>query len=219
LGVLKDKKSPNQRLYLPVLTETILNDNDISTTFESNMPMSYHSTFNQFLNSLVKEGSHVKYVHTKQIDSYVQQEGFGKVRKTVDQNTGKVLYLPNLDDTFFNEDSNWRSKRIFSQCEIRLSDISESRNKMCNSLMLVLEKQSKDDSSATERQKDRLTYTLDPFQIDLTQVISSKVYVISFRIMCLLKSCTSLKLNLQILRVLCMKFYMVRHIQNEQWNT
>jgi hypothetical protein len=46
--------------------------------------------------------------------------------------------------------------------------------------MLVLEKHSKDDSSAAERQKDRLTYTLDPFQIDLTQVKTSKVPILFY---------------------------------------
>ncbi|KAI8895904.1 CYTH-like domain-containing protein, partial [Globomyces pollinis-pini] len=166
LGIITDKHT-QRRIQLPVQSETSNNvlfnikvfKNDRNQCFfKSDMTMAQHACFNQLLNSLVNPNSKVKYVHLKEIDQFYNIRGIGKVRQTIDQKSKKIkncilktkvenleIYMPN------------------SQLDCRISVNIETQ------LTLPEELKSPD----FERQKDRVSYSLSPFQIDLTQVKSN----------------------------------------------
>ena len=55
LGAIVDKNT-RQRIYLPVITECILDDVDF-VTFESSVPLQSHKGFNALLNGEVEKGA------------------------------------------------------------------------------------------------------------------------------------------------------------------
>lgn len=59
-------------------------------TFDSCMSMKQHKSFNDLLNKNVTEESKVKYVHLREIDQFLNIQGIGKVRRTLDEKTREV---------------------------------------------------------------------------------------------------------------------------------
>nr|KAJ3414315.1 mRNA-capping enzyme subunit beta [Polyrhizophydium stewartii] len=139
LGHVLDKHS-RQRVVLPILSETVLDDAGNYFCFESNMSRNQHATLNQKLNGTVRPGSRVAYVHLREEDIFYAIRGMGKVRKTVTKSTNEVstrhLFALTIDRT-----------PVPSIDPIYQPEFS--------------------------RTKDRLSYKLAPFQVDLTQVRAS----------------------------------------------
>lgn len=88
LGIITDKKYGG-RLQLPIKSETVLDNRNGDFGFQSDMSMKQHAFYNSFLNSFVKPGSNLRYVHTKELDQFVKVP-IGKVRQTIDLKTNTV---------------------------------------------------------------------------------------------------------------------------------
>ncbi|GJJ15658.1 hypothetical protein Clacol_009936 [Clathrus columnatus] len=161
IGVLRD--SSGQRIRLPVATETILLSDAMPVRFESNMSASQHQHYNGLLNSLgipPQDSSAIprtplKYSHTRLVDTLYPSpdNSHEKLRVTTDEATGKVV-----------------------QCikKIRLGDLnvySPKRNADWRiSVNLEVPVPQPAGTPLYSRKKDRLTYTHQYFNIDLTQV-------------------------------------------------
>jgi len=159
LGVLKYKVG-NDRLHLPVMTETIIADDD--HRFESNMSASQHKHFNQLLNQLEatsRQSTHptspLRYQHTYLKDTFYPSDepGGEKIRVTRDEKTGELkeclrkVRLGNLDVYSPKRNADWR---ISVNVEIPVPHPVGTAN--------------------FTRRKDRLSYSHEEFSIDLTQV-------------------------------------------------
>ncbi|KIJ54824.1 hypothetical protein M422DRAFT_153388 [Sphaerobolus stellatus SS14] len=159
VGVLRDQTG--QRIRLPVGTETVLLPDTPGIRFESNMHMSQHHHYNTLLNGLgvpppsgEVQRTPLKYVHTKLTDSFyaAPDNGRDKIRVTTDE-TGRIV-----------------------QCirKVRLGDMniySPKRNADWRiSVNLELPEQQPSGSLTLSRKKDRMTYTHQYCNIDLTQV-------------------------------------------------
>ncbi|KTW26391.1 hypothetical protein T552_02873 [Pneumocystis carinii B80] len=159
-----------ERLWLPVLTETIINSNELKIKFESNMTELQHKYFNRFLNvsfekSQIKNKGQpripMKYKHKKEIDKFyndpLSSQGFqNRIRITTDKRTGQVI--SRLIKTRV------ASLNIFSprtQFDWRISVNVEIPFEPRPLGALIM-----------ERDKDRLSYVHQFCQIDLSQVIS-----------------------------------------------
>ncbi|EMR09368.1 hypothetical protein PNEG_02317 [Pneumocystis murina B123] len=159
-----------ERLWLPVLTETIINSNELKIKFESNMTELQHKYFNRFLNASFEKSQiknkgqprvPMKYKHTKEIDKFYNNLSLGqgfqnRVRITTDKKTGQII--SRLIKTRV------ASLNIFSprtQFDWRLSVNIEMPFEPRPLGALVM-----------ERDKDRLSYVHQFCQIDLSQVIS-----------------------------------------------
>ncbi|KAI0726249.1 mRNA triphosphatase CET1 [Fomitopsis betulina] len=161
IGVLKDKAS-GQRIQLPVLVETILMPNSVDSRFESNMSSMQHKHFNELLNGLKiapppTATSGISYTHLRLIDSFYQSpDSRDKIRVTRDEKTGKV-----------------------EQCvrKVRLGDLDIFSPKRAAdwriSVNLEIPVPPPIGTASHTRRKDRLSYTHEEFNIDLTQVTSS----------------------------------------------
>ncbi|EGN98481.1 hypothetical protein SERLA73DRAFT_183518 [Serpula lacrymans var. lacrymans S7.3] len=164
IGVLRDRIS-GQRLALPVLVETILTPNDIDLRFESNMSANQHKHFNTLLNELMRisnQPSHpsspLEYTHLKVIDSFFpsDHQDRDKIRVTRDENTGNVL-----------------------ECvrKVRLGDLNiYSPKRLADwriSVNLEIPTPHPVGTPTFTRRKDRICYSHEEFNIDLTQVKSS----------------------------------------------
>lgn len=151
LGQLFEKRT-QMRYHLPVKSETIL-ENPHETFFKSDMTMQQHAHYNQILNGLVGSNKNVRYKHTKECDQFANCQ-YGKVRQTlVDNRLKEIIIKTRVADL-----------NVFipsMEFDYRISVNIES--------IIDLEQQSKVSMS---RYKDRLSYQLYPFQIDLTQVKS-----------------------------------------------
>ncbi|KAJ2503510.1 mRNA-capping enzyme subunit beta [Coemansia sp. RSA 1972] len=162
LGRLVDKKS-GQRVSLPVVSETALND-DKFTRFESNMTVQQHAMFNKLFNQRVDEtrrpefrGSRVEYRHTKEIDHFYRINGT-RVRVTRNKETGEVLGVITKIKV---ADLNIYSPR--TKLDIRITINEEQPLDMPDTEV---------HKHIMERHKDRLSYKQDLWSFDLTQVIS-----------------------------------------------
>ncbi|KAF8315577.1 mRNA capping enzyme [Clavulina sp. PMI_390] len=160
IGRIIDTRT-NQRLALPVRSETILNISGVR--FESNMTLEQHAHYNRLLNGRVETTNssnypHAKigYSHTRVVDSFHPSPSprpNSKLRLTRDERTGAVQEcvikerLGNIDIFCPRHNVDWR---ISVNVEIPVDP----------------------PETAVEytRRKDRLTYTHQAFRIDLTQV-------------------------------------------------
>jgi len=160
VGILKDKHT-GQRLQLPVLVETILRPDSVDCRFESNMTTMQHRHFNQLLNDLKVSSPHpttpLEYKHLHLIDTfYPSDNSRDKIRVTREEKTGVV-----------------------TQCirKIRLGDLEiYCPKRMADwriSVNLEVPVPPPLGTPTHTRRKDRMSYTHEEFNIDLTQVTST----------------------------------------------
>ncbi|KAJ3268444.1 mRNA-capping enzyme subunit beta [Terramyces sp. JEL0728] len=151
LGQIFEKRS-QMRYYLPIRSETILEQSH-DTFFKSDMTMQQHAHYNQLLNALVHSNNKVRYKHTKECDQFVNSR-YGKIRQTlVEDKLKEIIIKTRIADL-----------NVFMpsmEFDYRISVNIES--------VINMEQQSK---AFMSRYKDRMSYSLYPFQIDLTQVKS-----------------------------------------------
>ncbi|KAJ3323855.1 mRNA-capping enzyme subunit beta [Boothiomyces sp. JEL0866] len=152
LGQLFEKRS-QMRYSLPIRSETIL-ENPRDTYFKSDMTMQQHAHYNQVLNGLVQNNKNMRYKHTRECDQFANCQ-FGKVRQTlVEDKLKEIIIKTRVADL-----------NVFipsMEFDYRISVNIES--------ITNLEQQS---NVFMSRYKDRLSYKLYPFQVDLTQVKSN----------------------------------------------
>ncbi|EIN12927.1 mRNA capping enzyme [Punctularia strigosozonata HHB-11173 SS5] len=162
IGVLKDKQS-GMRLQFPVLVETILAPDSIPSRFESNMSAAQHKHFNTLLNKLKVDppqtASEISYTHRYLVDSFYPPAHPGereKIRVTRDEKTGTVLECTQ---------------------KIRLGDLNIYSPKRAAdwriSVNLEVPVAPPTGTATHTRRKDRLSYSHEEFNIDLTQVTSN----------------------------------------------
>ncbi|KAF9468650.1 mRNA capping enzyme [Collybia nuda] len=165
IGILRDRMS-GQRLTLPVLVETVLAPDSIECRFESNMSVNQHKHYNNLLNNLKTtsaQPSHpaspLGYNHRYLIDSFYASENShdrDKIRVTREEKTGVV-----------------------TECmrKIRLGDLNIYSPKRAAdwrvSVNLEAPVPHPVGSPTHTRRKDRMSYSHEEFNIDLTQVTSS----------------------------------------------
>ncbi|KAJ3306842.1 mRNA-capping enzyme subunit beta [Kappamyces sp. JEL0829] len=155
LGHVIDKNT-RKRLSLPVTSETIVNNSYKEFLFESDMTKRQHKAFNDFLNSNVTAQSRVKYVHRYEIDQFLNVPVWGRVRRTIDENT--------------RETKSCLLKTRMGNLDI-LMPLDPLDVRISVNLETTLQLDNIDDSAVSHsRKKDRVSYSLHPFQIDLTQV-------------------------------------------------
>jgi len=160
IGVLIDTRT-NQRLNLPAVSEIILAENYPDLRFEANMSQEQHAHFNRLLNERVKITNTSTYPyakigcsHSKVVDSFHSSGTSGnKLRLTVDERTG------NVKASVIKE----RIANINVYCPRRKVDWRVSVNTETPVPPPV-------GPPIYSRRKDRMTYTHQAFQIDLTQV-------------------------------------------------
>ncbi|KAH9002556.1 mRNA capping enzyme [Lactarius hatsudake] len=161
IGVIKDRGT-GSRLQLPVLVETILAPKAADCHFESNMTAMQHKHYNVLLNSLKetsdKPGYHsspIAYTHSRLVDSFYTSSDREKIRVTRSDKTGEVLAtvkkvrLGNLDIYSPKRAADWR---VSVNVEVPMPHPLGS--------------------PTHTRRKDRISYSHEEFNIDLTQVAS-----------------------------------------------
>jgi polynucleotide 5'-triphosphatase len=126
------------------------------------MSINQHSRFNSFLNGFVNEKSKIKYKHLYEIDQFFDVKGVGKVRNTVDEKTGLQ--------------KNCIIKQKMGNLEVYMPS-SNLDYRISVNLEMVLNTPLEDEYPTHSRKKDRLSYSLFPFQIDLTQVTNQGVII------------------------------------------
>lgn len=160
LGTIIDRKSSNsnRRINFPIKSETIVNNDYREFVFDSNMSMKQHANFNKLLNNNVAAHTgKVKYVHLREIDQFFNVPNIGKVRRTLDEKTRKIktcIMKHKLGDL-----------EIHCPC-----DALDFRISVNLETTILLPVSVSDEDVGHSRKKDRLSYSLAPFQIDLTQV-------------------------------------------------
>ncbi|THV03054.1 mRNA triphosphatase CET1 [Dendrothele bispora CBS 962.96] len=165
IGVLKDRGG--QRLFLPVLVETILRPDTVDCRFESNMTAHQHKHYNGLLNKLkitssqpgYASGTPLEYNHLYLVDSFYPSEtgsDKSKIRVTRDEKTGNVVEVMK---------------------KIRLGDLNVVSPRWATdwrvSVNLEVPVSHPLGSATHTRRKDRMSYTHEEFVIDLTQVTST----------------------------------------------
>ncbi|KAI8920612.1 nucleophile aminohydrolase [Entophlyctis helioformis] len=155
LGMVLDKQS-RRRISLPILSETVIDSSGSYFSFSSNMSRNQHATLNQKLNAAtVRPGSGIRYVHLREEDLFYTIRGIGKVRKTVTKGTQQV-------------------KCIISKMGVANLEVFLPTSALDYRVSVNLERHLSDIESIYQpefvRGKDRLSYTMSPFQVDLTQV-------------------------------------------------
>jgi len=165
LGVLRDR-STGKRIVLPVLVETILAPDAVDLRFESNMSATQHKHFNTLLNDLKRkscEPSHpsspLEYKHVKLVDSFYAPDNPSereKIRVTREEKTGTVVEVTK---------------------KVRLGDLNIYSPKRAAdwrvSISLEVPVPHPVGTPTHTRRKDRISYSHEEFNIDLTQVISN----------------------------------------------
>ncbi|KIY45200.1 mRNA triphosphatase CET1 [Fistulina hepatica ATCC 64428] len=164
VGILKDKQT-NNRLMLPVLTETsclacdIHCSDDLLTTDSQSQHKHYNTLLNRLLEESQRRSSHLSYKHLRLIDSFYPSDQPGdreKIRVTRDEKTGSV---------------------IESMRKVRLGDLNVYSPKRAAdwrvSVNLEIPVSHPIGSSNFSRRKDRMRYSHEEFMIDLTQVTMS----------------------------------------------
>ncbi|KAF9077505.1 mRNA capping enzyme [Rhodocollybia butyracea] len=167
IGILRERGGGG-RVFLPVLVETILRPDTVECRFESNMTAAQHKHFNTLLNELKITSSQpgyastspLDYHHLYLIDSFYPSESKpgdrDKIRVTRDEKTGTV-----------------------TECmkKIRLGDLniySPKRNADWRvSVNLEVPVSHPVGTPTHSRRKDRMSYSHEEFNIDLTQVTST----------------------------------------------
>ncbi|WAR55568.1 hypothetical protein PtB15_6B309 [Puccinia triticina] len=161
LGTIRDRSKQSERIEYPIATESpILNT--AHTKFQSDMPPSHHANLNRLLNQRVTEtnapgycGAKVDYLHLKQVDEFHQ----GKVRVSRDSSGNKSPPRSIIKEKLAHLDIH---------CPGRSFDFRISVN-IEHPVPLPPEH-----STPTFRRiKDRLSYSHQITQIDLTQVKST----------------------------------------------
>ncbi|KAJ4001651.1 CYTH-like domain-containing protein [Lentinula boryana] len=164
IGLLRERGGG--RMFLPVLVETILAPDSIDCRFESNMTAAQHKHFNTLLNKLkisssqpgYASSSPLDYHHLHLVDAFYPSESNDrdKIRVTRDEKTGTVTE---------------------SMKKIRLGDLNVySPKRMADwrvSVNLEVPAPHPVGSSTHTRKKDRMSYSHEEFNIDLTQVTST----------------------------------------------
>ncbi|RDB19032.1 mRNA-capping enzyme subunit beta [Hypsizygus marmoreus] len=165
IGVLRDKMT-GQRIALPVLVESILAPDSIDLRFESNMSVHQHKHYNNLLNNLktassqpTHHASPLEYSHLYLVDSFYASDNAHdreKIRVTRDEKTG-----------------------IVTECmrKIRLGDLNIYSPKRAAdwrvSVNLEVPVSHPLGSPTHTRRKDRMSYSHEEFNIDLTQVTTT----------------------------------------------
>ncbi|KAG9315747.1 CYTH-like domain-containing protein [Chiua virens] len=166
LGILKDRTT-GKRITLPVLVETILHpEAALDLRFESNMSAVQHKHFNTLLNELQRnssEPSHpaspLEYKHFKLVDSFYPSgdaRDREKIRVTREEQTGNVVEIT-------------KKKRLGDlnvYCPKRSADWRVS-------VSLEIPVSHPVGTPTLTRRKDRICYSHEEFNIDLTQVVSN----------------------------------------------
>ncbi|KAF9221602.1 mRNA triphosphatase CET1 [Gyrodon lividus] len=164
LGVLRDRNTGN-RIALPVLVETILAP-EIELRFESNMSAIQHKHFNTNLNELKRissEPSHpaspLQYKHVKLVDSFYHSDNpheREKIRVTREEKSGAVVEVT-------------KKKRLGD-----LNIYSPKRSADWRvSVSLEVPVPHPVGTPTHTRRKNRICYSHEEFNIDLTQVVST----------------------------------------------
>ncbi|KAI6047550.1 CYTH-like domain-containing protein [Pisolithus marmoratus] len=167
LGVLRDKTS-KERLMLPVLVETILSPNpkDLDLRFETNMSAAQHKHYNTLLNHLQQTSSEpthrsspLGYKHVKLVDTFYASDNpqdRERIRVTRDEKTGTVLEV---------------------MMKIRLGDLNiycpKRHADWRVSVNLEVPVTHPVGTPTHTRRKDRICYSHEEFNIDLTQVATT----------------------------------------------
>ncbi|GAA6060867.1 hypothetical protein JCM10212_006247 [Sporobolomyces blumeae] len=191
IGLLVDSRAGGSRVYLPVPTEAILTD-DSGLRFQSNMTVTQHKQFNKILNARVVETAHpsypfarVAYAHTKELDTFhdlpvaINGNGNGngvgaggggrygrrKVRVTRDEKK-KATDAPGATG------GEWRAVE-----KIRVADMNVFSPKRLFDWRVSVSLENPvlehpDTPPTHSRRKDRISYSHQLYQIDLTQVMT-----------------------------------------------
>ncbi|GAA5877906.1 hypothetical protein JCM3774_001766 [Rhodotorula dairenensis] len=172
IGVLLDQRAGGQRVHLPVPIETILMD-DTGLRFDANMSGNQHAHFNQLLNMRVEESAdpsyphaRVRYTHTRELDSFHQVPNPGggpprKVRVTRDQkDPTKVRAVEKIRVADMNV---YSPKRLF---DWRVSVSLEIPTPVPDGALTS--------QPVRVRYKDRISYSHQLCQVDLTKVQTGK---------------------------------------------
>ncbi|KZT40602.1 mRNA triphosphatase CET1 [Sistotremastrum suecicum HHB10207 ss-3] len=161
IGVLKDRNT-GDRIRMPTLVETILQPGTPDIIFESNMTSDQHRHFNLLLNELMvspppggQTSSPIQYSHHYLLDSFYKSDAHprDKVRVTTDEKTRQVV-----------------------QCvrKVKLGDLniySPKRHADWRiSVNLEIPEKVPTGPPIRTRRKNRMSYTHQHTQIDLTQV-------------------------------------------------
>ncbi|KAL4069903.1 CYTH-like domain-containing protein [Scleroderma yunnanense] len=171
VGILKDKTS-NRRLVLPVLVETILAPDAFDVRFETNMSGTQHKHYNTLLNELQgtprqsqpsNHASPLEYAHLRLVDSFYASDNSRdreRIRVTRNEKTGTVLEVM----------KKIRLGDLNIYCPKRAADWRVSVNLEVPGKMHTV---SHPIGSPTHtRRKDRMCYSHEEFNIDLTQVVT-----------------------------------------------
>ncbi|KAM0751515.1 mRNA triphosphatase CET1 [Meredithblackwellia eburnea MCA 4105] len=168
IGILLDNRvKRKERINLPVPIETIVTD-DSFIRFESNMTIRQHKGYNVLLNSRVQDTASpaypyapIRYSHVKERDSFYTVDaptgGRKKIRVTTDQKDNRELRT--VEKVRIADMNIFSPKRGF---DWRISVNLETPARSPPSHL----------KPALSRNKDRISYTHQLFQVDLTQVTS-----------------------------------------------
>jgi hypothetical protein len=107
----------------------------------------------------VNDKTKIKYVHLREIDQFLTVRGLeslGKVRKTIDEKTG----LP----------KSCIVKKRIANLEVLMPESNLDYRISVNLEMQLVDQDQLEGYASHSRKKDRLSYSLKPFQVDLTQV-------------------------------------------------
>lgn len=170
IGVLIDRHT-GVRLQLPVLTETIIDASNVR--FESNMSMEQHHAYNQLLNGAVgfsagyPSGSKISYKHHREVDYFydvrLQNSGVtAHIRVTRDSKTHEIVPNCIVSKRRIADLNVYVPNRAF---DYRISINSET----------PFPAPPADMEPVYVREKDRLSYTHQRFNVDLTQVTIPKM--------------------------------------------
>lgn len=203
IGQLIDKNS-NDRLRLPVMTECVVSKNDPSLrlAFKSSMTEAQHRSLNEFLNKALvgsqtpkpnpaappasRTRAAMSYVHTYECDSFFELSQSGalslpasiraqlnprntkaKVRITTDQKTGKEIArivkarIADIDIYCPRTPFDWR--------------VSVNVEMNFDGDLKIMTLPPSADTKRSDRNKDRMSYRHQAYQIDLTQVTPTEV--------------------------------------------
>ncbi|KAI3623237.1 mRNA-capping enzyme subunit beta [Malassezia furfur] len=168
IGVLIDRGTQS-RLRLPVFTETIVDAKQLNLRFESNMSMAQHRHFNQLLNQAVAFSAQaappdrITYRHQKEIDSFYDER---------DPDTGHMVHMRVTRDAVTHE---VKPGGIVAKKRIADINVFAPNRPFDYRISINTETPVPAPQDGTEpsfvREKDRLSYTHQNMNIDLTQVI------------------------------------------------
>ncbi|KAJ3731267.1 CYTH-like domain-containing protein [Lentinula guzmanii] len=171
IGLLRDRGGG--RMFLPVLVETILAPDSIDCRFESNMTAAQHKHFNTLLNKLkisssqpgYASSSPLDYHHLHLVDAFYPSESNDreKIRVTRDEKTGTVtesMKKIRLGDLNVYSPKRMADWRVSVNLEVPVAQFARYSTSSC----WIFD---------TYPEKDRMSYSHEEFNIDLTQVTST----------------------------------------------